>query len=76
MTTKTIRTIAELNMQPLVRVSRMSVMAYVCLALFVVFMDSNICFAFLLVSALMFNEHVLWCDARHKRKEMEDEGQD
>lgn len=73
MTTKTIRTIAELNMVPLVRVSRMSIMAYACLMLFVVFHESNICFAFLLGSALLFNQHVRWCDARHQRKEVKDE---
>lgn len=73
MTTKTIRTIAELNMQPLVRVSKMSIIAYVCLVLFAVFHESNICFVFLIGSAFLFNSHVRWCDARHMRKETGDE---
>lgn len=73
MKTSTLRTIAELNAQPLIRVSKMSIIAIVLLVLTVLLYEYNISLLLFLASAFACNEHVLWCDARHNRKEIQHE---
>ena len=68
MKTKTIRTIAEMNMGPLVRVSSMSIAAYVLMALTAVFHTSDVSILMLIASALLFDRHVRWCDRRHRKE--------
>lgn len=73
MKTSTLRTIAELNAQPLIRVSKMSIIATVLFVLTVIFSEHDISLLLFLASAFACNEHVLWCDARHNRKEIQHE---
>lgn len=67
MKTTTLRTIAELNLQPLVRVSKSSIIASVCAVLGYAFMMSDICFLFFAGAVFFADQHIRQDEMRHKK---------
>lgn len=58
MKTNTLRMIAELNLSPLVRVSKESIAASVLTVMGYVFMTSDICFLFFGAAVLLADRHI------------------
>lgn len=68
MKTSTLRTIAELNLSPLARVSKYSIASAVSATLGYATMTSDICFVFFSAAVILADMHIRWDSARHQSK--------
>ena len=67
MTTNTLRLIAELNISPLVRISRWSIAATICAVLGYATMLTDWCYPFFFAAVLLADQHIRWDSSRHNR---------